>query len=528
VRIYLILFLFIISPFSLGQTKDKSNIKSYDLTGNGQKDRFEYYHNHHMFKLEEDRNGDGKVDYRSVYNDKVYIKIEFQDLNFDGKFERKKSYLPFELNKIKVITERDRDGDGNFEIRYQEITNKVQPQDLCPRVIAESFLEDLADSSFEIVGELNEGFVPTNFGYKIDSHCFKRWGNRFGQMVKSTMQKGLQCMLDLDKYKNPKTMSMTGALRNSFELTQLLKTNEVSIVCSETDYSWEGVAGHASTTSDAKIEKPPVKHPFLSINPTYPKNEKRPTLSEFFDFKKTIFHEQLHNLGYLHGHDVEYPYACESCCFDEVDEMDEEDKPDPVQQSACNICTGDYTSEVDENYIRDIVTFMNKTYRANRGADSVRKYLKENPGSTFGMSYLVSGYSGVFNPVGPRLAALIEMKHDKLSKEEKKIITDAKLFAGSESFKVVTTSSNVLAKVLYSVYYEQNGTKAVRLLSENKEKIKTEMEAVLNKPNGKYISKEIENILNKVIYDLWINKYPTADQSVVDKALEMDRFFFKY
>ena len=210
--------------------------------------------------------------------------------------------------------------------------------------------------------------------------------------------------MDLGK-KYSKKSTIPGVLRNTQDLRNLLDKNNISIVCSEKEYDWERTLAHASVSSENKILDPPTKHPFISISPNASNRVASLNKEENYKLKKTIFHEQLHNLGYRHGGDIEYSYACEDCCFSN----DEKEKT-----TACKICTGDYTNSTDIRYIEDLfayskVKYSNTVFKI--GIKAAISYLKENPKNIEGISLLASALSAdYFNPIGSQLAATVIKK----------------------------------------------------------------------------------------------------------------------
>ena len=86
------------------------------------------------------------------------------------------------------------------------------------------------------------------------------------------------------------------------------------------------------------------------LNPSYPKGGKNLSGKQILDLKRTLFHEQLHNLGHTHNESVEFMYACEKCCFEgfwtDMLRNIHLDK-DRIE---CKICRGDYLSNNDPEF----------------------------------------------------------------------------------------------------------------------------------------------------------------------------------
>lgn len=58
-----------------------------DTKGTGKPDRWEYYENGVLVRIEADTNGDGKVDEKAIVKDGKIVSAE-KDSNYDGKIDR--------------------------------------------------------------------------------------------------------------------------------------------------------------------------------------------------------------------------------------------------------------------------------------------------------------------------------------------------------------------------------------------------------------------------------------------------------
>jgi hypothetical protein len=81
------------------------------------------------------------------------------------------------------------------------------------------------------------------------------------------------------------------------------------------------------------------------------------------ELKRTIFHENLHNLGYRHGDGIEFPYTCEASCFPY---KDKENDSQSESLLACKICNGDYPSEESIDYLNDFVEYSDLSYKRSQ------------------------------------------------------------------------------------------------------------------------------------------------------------------
>lgn len=511
------LILLLLSTHLLHAETEKS--ATFDLNKDKIVDRIEYSVGKKIVRIEEDRNGDGKIDFKTVLDNSEFYRIESQDEDYDGKFERKKSFKKLVGTKSAAITEIDQDADGIFEVKYQTIQDRDQKQDACLDYVDEK-IDDLTNNSLKSVAKAQNGLLPTGLGYKVDTECYNKWGHDFNQIIKDVALGGLQCLRDLDKQAR-KPGSQTGALRNAFEMSKLMENDKISLVCSEKDYNWVGSQAHASTESSGKIAEKNVSHPFVSLNPNYPENPIENRAAEIENLKDTIFHETLHNLGYLHDESIEFPYTCGLCCFDKNANKE-------LKDQACKVCTGNYKNETDIAYIKDFLQFSKLNSQDKRGAAAVAKFMKENKKSASGISMLAFAQAGVFNPVGPELGKLVEAQNLKLSSEDSSYLKESQKYKTSAEFQLLKGTSPVLAKSLYEIYYNQDGEKAVALLEQNREVIKKELDS-MKKMSGdyQYVHDDTKNVLDKIIFELWINKYPDSANSekISNRAYELNTYF---
>lgn len=491
-------------------------LSSFDLNQDKIQDRFEYSVDGKIIRIEEDRDGDRKVDFKTFLNDKTYSKVQWQYSGQSGKLERKTSHLLLPENKTRIFTEVDQDGDGVFEVKYEEVVENLQKQDHCGEV--NSTIRDLSTTSLKAVAKNQKGLLPTGLGYKVDQACYTKWGDDFNKIVKDVAVGGLKCLMNLDKTGREGNKT-TGALRNAFDLTKLMKDDGISLVCSEDDYKWDGILAHASTDATEVMKVKNIKHPYVSLNPKHPENDVANRQKEIGNLKDTIFHETLHNLGFRHNEDVDFSYTCGMCCFGSGDD-------DPkAKEQACKICTGNYKNVTDVNYVKDMIEFSQLTYDPARGAAAAIKYLKENKNSA-GMAMLSYSNSSVFNPVGAELAKLVSARVKDLSVTDVIYLERAGQNENDPEFAPVKISARALSGSLYEIYYNKSGTSALDMLERNKATIKQELSKMKKAPgNSVYIHDSMRKVLDDMIYDVWINKYPTGDKAASDRAYDLFTYF---
>jgi len=514
-KVLLLLFTFIVSSQSFAKTK------KFDLNKDGVIDRVDSWKQGALVKRQEDRNGDGKFDIEIIYlNSEEIIKIEKSDTNFDGNFDRIKTYKKFKTKYVRVFYQVDKNFDQQFEHSYHE-TFKLDQRDRKDCIgKLKNQIDNFISDGIAAVGKANNGFLPTDFGYLIDQKCLEGWGNDFPNLVKDTIQTGLQCMTSLQtKFNSPS--KLTAGIRNSKDLIDLVSESPVTIVCSEEGgYDWSGTAGHASTSPDISISNPSVKHPFISINPFGPKTDPI-TDEELFELKRTIFHENLHNLGYRHGDGIEFSYTCEACCFPNEGEEETTDSKSK-KALACKICNGDYPSEESVEYLNDFVEYSDLSNNQTQSFSTLRKSLKENPGDIDRLILLAKTQRGVFNPIGAQLANLITSKN-KINPAQESRLNDARRLAARKGQQ----SGGVIAKAMYEIYINQDAVATIQLLNNNKDAIKSELESLKNSSNSsdKYIASSIEAALDKTIFEVWINEYGTGAKDLGTESYELSKHF---
>jgi hypothetical protein len=511
--------------FLISESSFSSEITSYDLNRDGIKDRFEHKKNKTLILIEEDRNGDKKIDFKIILNDPKFFRIELQDTNFDGKFERKKSFLSLENSKTLIRIEKDLNEDGIYELQYDEIKSNLEKEscsqdDSLDQVVKK--IQELKSVSLEAISATEEGFLPTGIGYRVESECYKKWGVDFNEVLQDVAVNGLLCLEKLHK-SQPKDSPISGALRNAFEISKLYENDQISLMCSLTDYNWSETRAFASTTTNKRIVSKNVSHPYIALNPNFPEAPAEDRDKEIARIKNTIFHETLHNLGFLHEESIEYSYTCGLCCFDK-------DASKELTESACKICTGNYKNETDLNYIKDLLVFTELNYQRELGSAAVIKFMKENPQSTLGASLLAVSNSNIFNPLGSKLADIIQSRNPVLTEEVRDQLKNAKRNEGSPTYSLLPHSISSVSESLYQLYFKQDGAEALEVLNQNKDKIKQELELAQNSSSHeKWVGQHATESLKKILKDMWIYGFPGGSKDSPTpqshKAYELYSYF---
>ncbi|MFP5385034.1 MAG: hypothetical protein ACLGHN_03085 [Bacteriovoracia bacterium] len=469
-----------------------------------------------------DINKDGKGDLVEVVKNKQVIEIK-EDIDFDGNFDRKTSFYHDPSDEyFKIIEESagknrprrissywkdkkdkktyslvqvDQNNDGKWDTQYKRASDTFQKREECNQ--ADSLLStinDLADSALDAVS-LSDDYVLTKWGHQIHKSCLEGDdGGWFLLQTERAISEGLSCLDGLSKNGG------RGAGRNLTLLNSLLSRKNVQIICNEPGYDWgEGTVAHA--TSSGKDDKAFLKHPGISMNPRILTDYKSNGPNGITEFKKTIFHEQLHNLGYLHNHDIEYPYACETCCFPENENS-------AVTEAACKVCSGNYAGNTDIAYIRDITSFGALRYNSSHAVSATLAHIKENPDSIEGMGYLALNLSGIFDPVGGQLAEKVMLDAKNLTSEQRALLDKAKKYNDSELFKNYQSSSKIVADAYYEAYKSGDPLNALKQVSAQLDTLKTQFNRTsMSQANEQYVRDGVRDHLKKLIYDIWLYDY---------------------
>ena len=501
-----------------------------------------------------DDNNDKKVDLIETYKKNVLVKKE-QDLNFDGimdettdyfygvpenkpsvivtnKDRKSKIYRNEKLKLIIKTTEIDTNGDGKYDKTITENFPLIQHADDCtgvcmeePKIVPKKTVV-FSEQILKIADNKKDNqYVENKLGYNIHKSCIDNYGQAdFSNIVTKSMKNGLACLEDLAKKNTLNSpQGPNGALNNYEGLNRLLEKNKVTIVCNEQGYDWEGTAGHASTHPGQKIKGLGVEHPFISINPKNPDIKGKPTGSEVAEMTETIFHEQLHNLGILHGKDVEYPYACETCCLRTAEEFE------GTKAAACKICSGRYdvTKGTSEQYLKDLLDWGQKSYDTTKAENAIHSYQLENPKNLWAASLAAQANAGIFSAVGIEMAKILKQK-SPLSPESKLALAVALEYKDTPKLVSVSEKAKVIALAKLNYYYEQSPKETIEVLKENKiiiKKIVTEGKRETKDSELNYINKQLLKDTKDVLMAVFLNGYPDHETSANNQAFDLLKEF---
>lgn len=487
-------------------------VKSFDLNQDGKNDYFQYIDGERVKRTTEDRDYDGRIDFITDFSNADLRKMTFQDTNGDGLFDLKKTYSNFKSKYIRVKTEMDRDGDGKYEIHFFSTYKRVQEEQSaqCMEIFVEAKIEAFSDSSLNALYAATDGYIRTDFGIRVDNQCLLNFGVDFISLAKSSLEKGMKCLLDLHEKSGKK--NSTGALRNAFLIGQQLSEEITTVSCSEKGgYDWKDTRAHASTDQSDSISSLGVKHPLISINPSLP--YKRPIETDEKEaIARTLFHEKFHNIGYLHDDDIEYGYTCGDCCLST-------DAP----SITCSICLGDYKNIQDKKYIEDLAFYYRDNFFSEKLLDVLTNFAKSEAGDIKMMKFYANAASTYFNPLGGSIKKILN---------DKGINVDGISFQVSEDLAKdleMMEISDIVAKSLIQLYGQKNGADAVETLAVNQEKIakyiKTE-----KKDGFKFAQQYLIEQLKRVLDEMWLNEFPSKGQTEVSNEhgayLLMEKFSF--
>lgn len=493
-----------------------------------------------------DYNGDKKVDLIETYEKNVLVK-KVQDVNFDGEMDVTTEYFyhtkedsPFEivtkkdrqtktyrnekLKKIISTTEIDSDGDGKYDKTITDNYPLIQEADPCydQQKKEWSQAEDLSKAVSRATRQINGGYVQNELGYKIHQSCMENYGSKdFSKLVTMTMNKGMSCLNDLAKkntQQNPKAPN--GALLNFKNLSRLLEKDKVTIVCHQTDYKWDGVAAHASTGPEDKIESLKVNHPYISMAPKYPAIKGRPTEKETTHMSQTLFHEQLHNLGIVHGEGVEYPYSCEKCCLGSADEYE------GVVDAACKVCAGQYdmSKGVSQQYLIDTLTWGEKSFDNSKAERAIAKYQKENSKNQWATILFARSNSSAFSAMGIEMAKILNKKFVNMTPADKSNLEQALTYKDQPQIQAVSAKAKIIAESHLKYFYDNDPTAALKHLESNKATIKSILAET--KKSGvseeqSYTNQKLLQDTKNILEEIWFEKYPNNKLPHNDKAYSL-------
>ncbi|MES2526908.1 MAG: hypothetical protein V4598_07460 [Bdellovibrionota bacterium] len=501
-------FLFIISTLAFAGTptfllSETKNSKSFDLNRDGKADYVENFREGVLVESLYDRDSDGKMDVQTLIDPESDV-FKIVDIAATKKTPRKRiSFWNHEIwKKTTAFVQIDRNNDGVWDHSYETSSDIDQKRELCGLAILAAGTT-LASQAFAATQQLDD-YIQTDYGYRIHKSCgdtpAKSW---VVPAIRSALSDGLACLTRLSQE------GMRGAARNLSALESILSTNNVQIICNETTYRWNGTStlAHATTGPEEPERVRPLVHTGISVNPGFIA-ETRPTNAEqFLEFRRTMFHEQLHNLGNRHGVEPEISYTCETCCFPGA--RDASDKT----AAACTVCGGDYSSITDPDYLRDITAYADATYSRSQAQDASRAYLRENPQDGLGFAYLAANTGGIFGPVGTEMARLLSTRTD-LTPEAQAVLARASEFSTYEPQAAYRTGARIIAQAYITLYQSEDPAAALQFIRANIPALRMQI-ALRHGENGEYMAGNLKESLDDLLSEVWYRGYRGASPAVV-------------
>lgn len=509
-----------------------SNIKGLkrvdvDLNRDAKADRIETYRGKSLVFLDRDTKFTGKFDQKTTYLEFVSatkpIEITTLDTNGDGKVDRIESVYQDKIHDLLIVsTKVDSKFKGVFEKKFTTHSKLSQEKEDADCIVDQR-LQDLkilklTKDITDLKILLQDGFYQTDWGYRIHESCLDKWGaETFPALLKASMSKGFQCLGNLAKENAKKNLVPNGALDNLQGLEYLISKNNVSIVCNEKDYSWEGFTAHASTIPNEMIKESGVRHPFISVNEFKPKIKGKPSEDEKNALSGTLFHEQFHNLGILHNKNIEFPYACVACCVSLKTTESE-------KEIACKICSGVYTSASEKNYINDLITWGKNSSNKSVSRQAIISYQKEFPGDRWALFAYADASTSLFSPVGIQLAKILKNKFKNITQEEESYLKNIEYYGVMPNLtnKVIAGFSKVLAEAHITQYFDGDTKKTLENLEKNKVAIKELLKKLSETTDeSKYILEEIKDKYDNLLSDIWRDGYPKNNSAENDRAYKV-------
>jgi len=404
-------------PPLVSELLEQKDVRSFSTSPAASPDYFQVFSpSGKLIQELRDRNHDGRIDEITTYADAGKPIITKRDTRFTGRIDQiEEREVSGEF--VLVRTKEDLSGTGAFHTIRLERTPLLQPElshtpeDQKRFEAARNELKGLTSlvPLFEKRAELppvKGGYHKTSYGFLIHESCVKAFeAEEMNQVLHETLTRGAICLWDL---------KTSAAKENLIKIAALLGDlrNPPKLSCPEEDPTWKGDAvGHATVPLGRN-------HPTIYLRPL-PLDVPGISRAEMQQLlRATIFHELMHNLGYLHGIDIDYPYACQACCFPEEENAKEQ------KRLGCEICQGGFRNTRDKAYLRKLVAFGQVEKPVRRyGNEAVFKALRESPNDRELRVLLLQTQESTALRVG--LAGLLEKTLTAPSKAEQAFIQEA-------------------------------------------------------------------------------------------------------
>ncbi len=173
---------------------------------------------------------------------------------------------------------------------------------------------------------LNAQWLETNTGLQIEKRCLTEYGQEFPTLLTQSITEGLSCL---------DSLGGEGSDFNQIALIGLLQNSQTTL-----KFKCENKSHQTKFSAEATIFPTEDNYPQITLK----KGQKSVSKEKL---KDVIFHELMHTNGYAHQADIEYMYACQDCCRDQVQ-----------NKASCNVCKNNYTSTSDPVYQKDVLEWI--------------------------------------------------------------------------------------------------------------------------------------------------------------------------
>lgn len=474
----------------------KGAVRYYDLNGDKRPDYIIKSNEHGPVETLEDSNFDGTMDVKSTFaEDAEFYRV--QEFSKVGSAPRRRLSFWNDEHKDRtfILTHIDDDNDGTWDREFVVSGALFSHKDDCPPGAISRESENLAKTALNITTAVPE-YMKTDFGYRIHSSCIegtkRDW---FLRNADTSIREGLACLYRLDE------RGGKGAAKNFIALEKLIKPNNIQVICHDTTFKWDATSVARATLDRSSPERYlPLVHPGISFNPAAVEQFHKKGASGELELQRTLFHEQLHNLGHRHNHDLEYAYPCETCCFPEAGKEKAE-----ITEVSCRLCSGNYQGQVDPKYVYDITRFGQLTYTSEPALTATLNYLRLYPGSKTGLAFLAVNLSNSLSPVGVELAKLVPLPH---SPEEARLVADARKFKDQPLFRPYEHTTEAIAAAFRDLYFLGDPEAALKKLRTNFKTIQKEFSAKPSSdPKQQYVDSQVRSALNILLDDLRLKGY---------------------
>ncbi len=383
--------------------------RSTDTKGDKNPHIEDYFDAKRLVKRILDRNGDNRQDEIFDYSIPGKITRRF-DNDYDGTFKTEQTSF-IEGKYVVRITKaiKGKKHPKWHVVAFERFSVLQADEDEAPDQSLHNALKEVNGlrgvvSPFEKLSELDDKFVSTSYGFKIEKTCLDAYP-KLGEVFHKTLSQGVACLWKLGESDKDATEAKIHVAKIG---TLLDNDPRPRLVCSLPDNEVWGKRDGVSATSPAD--------PWVGLNPEFLQS------SSVRKVQQNLFHEIFHPLGFEHENSVDYPYACSYCCFpDETKDAADVAKREKIVKLACDICKTSYTGVSDYHYLDKMAEFLPLIRKSHHGLKPLLRFIKEYKGQEAVLPEirriqlaLVKAFGATFEiPVGIELANRFKPQNDK-------------------------------------------------------------------------------------------------------------------